>query len=296
VDSEEFEVWLRELEGSRPFGSADRLGTVNLIDEAARRRGANSVELGQVFSLARPLRPDTSRFGAAASVELTTRLSDVPPGNRGETSGTDRFSVECHGLVNTHLDALNHFGVGGNFYGGHPFEDPQVATVSDYAGAGIFTRGVVADIPVARGTTWVADDEPVTGQDIDAALSGTRFEPGDALLLRMGRDAYEAAGNDYTVMTPGAPRPGLGPDGARWLVDHGVAALGWDFLDASDVDVPPFSVHRLIWATGLAVIDNCALGQVARACADAGTRTGALSIAPVATGGTGCVVNPLFVM
>jgi kynurenine formamidase len=112
----------------------------------------------------------------------------------------------------------------------------------------------------------------------------------------MGRDVYEAAGEDYTQMTPDVPRPGVGPDGARWLVEHGVSVLGWDFLDAMQADVPRFSVHRLIWATGLALIDNCSLGQLARTCAQAGRRTGALAVAPLATDGTGCLVNPLFVM
>jgi kynurenine formamidase len=295
VDSDEFELWLRELERSRPFGPADKLGTVNRIDDAARLRAARSVERGHAFSLARPVRADQSRFGAAASVELTTRVSDVP-GDGGETSGTDRFSVECHGLVNTHLDALNHFGVDGQCYGGHTFGDPQLATVSDYGPEGIFTRGLIADIPSVRGTAWAEGTDPVSGQDIDAALSGTAFEPGDALILYMGRDEYEAAGNDYTLVDSDAPRPGLGPDGARWLVDNGVSALAWDFLDAVHVTVPRFSVHRLIWATGLAVIDNCSLGPVARISAETGKRTGAFSVAPIANGGTGCIVNPLFVM
>ena len=50
------------------------------------------------------------------------------------------------------------------------------------------------------GTDWAGGDVPVNGDDLDAAIAvaGVTFEPGDALLLRMGRDAYEAAGNVYS--------------------------------------------------------------------------------------------------
>src|SRR6266446_3145490 len=52
--------------------------------------------------------------------------------------------------------------------------------------------------PRSGETEWADPAKPVSGEDIDSALAvaGVTFEPGDALLLYMGRDKYEAAGHE----------------------------------------------------------------------------------------------------
>lgn len=47
--------WIRALAATRPFGAGDRRGTANLIDTAARARGAACISTGRSVSLARPL-------------------------------------------------------------------------------------------------------------------------------------------------------------------------------------------------------------------------------------------------
>ena len=103
---------------------------------------------------------------------------------------------------------------------------------------------------------------PVSGDDLDAAIAaaGVTFEPGDALLLRMGRDAYEAAGHVYASSVGDPPPPGIGWSGAEWIADHHASIVGWDFLDSSHPSEPPGAVHSLIWAIGLVLIDNCDYG------------------------------------
>jgi hypothetical protein len=46
--------WIRTLAASHPFGVADRRGTANLIDAAARARAAACVRTGNSVSLAHP--------------------------------------------------------------------------------------------------------------------------------------------------------------------------------------------------------------------------------------------------
>jgi hypothetical protein len=55
--------WLLELAARCPFGVADRLGTANYLDRAARQRAVAASESGEVVSLARPpgSRSDGSR-------------------------------------------------------------------------------------------------------------------------------------------------------------------------------------------------------------------------------------------
>ena len=127
--------------------------------------------------------------------------------------GSDHLELDCHGILNTHLDGLSHVGLDGTWYGGWALDDSAGPSIVDLAGAGLVTRAVHVDIPAVRGTEWVGIDEPVCGADIDAALaaSGVTFESGDALLLDMGRDRYEAAGHSWSFER----NPGVGADERR---------------------------------------------------------------------------------
>ena len=283
---DDFDAWVRSLTDEARFGPDDRLGTANHIDAAARRRAAAAVQAGHALSLARPLVDvDSGRDRHAFALEVFVNEGDIG-------FAMDRVELMCHGLVNTHLDALNHISLDGRFYAGRRAGDPELSSMADLAHHGLLTRGVLADIPRSRGQDWVAVDEPVTGDDIERALGGTVFEPGDALLLYMGRDRYEAAGQGA-----GPVRPGVGRSGAEWIVEHDVSLVCWDFLDAGDEREPHLCVHRLICAVGLLLVDNCELSGAAAAAHDAGRMTGALAVAPIAIpGGTGCNVTPILVL
>ena len=293
----EFREWLETLHAQPRFGPGDRAGTANLIDAAARARGVASVTSGEPVSLARTIPPDPAitaggNPGFSMEVELQYLADPV-------AMAVDHVEIHCHGLHSTHVDALNHLGRNGTWYGDFPLDDDAAPSIADLADAGLVTRGVLADIPAVRGTDWVDGEEPVTGDDLDAALAAVdvTFEPGDALLLRMGRDAYEAAGNVYASLIAVPPPPGIGWSGAEWIADHDASIVGWDFLDSSHPSQPPGAVHSLIWAIGLVLIDNCDFGAAGAALAAAGKVTGLLVVAPLRIpGGTGCMVNPLLLL
>jgi kynurenine formamidase len=285
----EYDDWITTVGARRPFGPEDRLGTANHIDGAARRRAAASIRTGECVTLARPLvdsavGADTDRHDYVLDVSVV----EGPVG-----FATEHLELRCHGLVNTHLDALNHISVDGRFYGGHPAGDPALTSVADLAGHGLFTRGVLADIPAARATSWVEADQPVTADDIERSLGDTNFEPGDALLLYMGRDRFEASGHAFTAEL----RPGAGHSAAEWMLDNKVSIVCWDFLDAVHPLEPQLCIHRLICAAGLLLVDNCDLSRAAAALRDLESRCGALAVSPIAVpGGTGCNVTPLLVV
>jgi kynurenine formamidase len=212
--------------------------------------------------------------------------------------GSDHVDVDCHGFVNTHIDALNHMGFEGTWYGGRPIGDdvPEEPSVLDLATGGIFTRALHIDIPALRGDPWVRPGQPVTAEEIDGALAaaGEVFQPGDALLLDMGRDRLEASG--ASLSDPG-PRPGAGWSAAEWIADHDVSVLCWDMLDASGTGEPRGPVHRLTWALGLILVDNCDFSACRPLLARAGRQRAALAIGPLAfAGATGCLVNPLAIV
>ncbi|HKS46988.1 MAG TPA: cyclase family protein [Amycolatopsis sp.] len=294
----EFHRWLSEVtdETRVRFGPADRLGTANYIDTAARLRAAGSIKTGEAVSLARPLVE-----GPGFHVETTFDATG--------TFGLDRIDSTCHGYRKTHMDALNHLASNGDFYGGRSVADAP-PTIVDLAGRCLFTRALFADIPAVRGTAWVSENEPVTGADIDGALSGVDIQPGDALVLYMGRDRWEAEGNTLGH-EPGherghgagvsAMKPGAGRGAARWIVEHQISMVAWDFLDA--VDDPDAgseargSVHRLLPAAGLVLIDNCEMSSAAPLMSRLGRRTAAIAALPLAVpDGTGSIITPWLVL
>jgi kynurenine formamidase len=303
--NESYAAWVDDLASRPRFGAGDRRGTANLIDDAARQRAADAIRTGRCVALARQLRiSDDERPGEGwMTVDVSLRESNPaaagrPPFVGGPVnSAGDVLHVAPHGVRQTHLDGINHVGRRGQWYGGFAVDDPDGPAVVDLVDAKLFTRGVVADIPSARGTDWVDVAAPVTGDDIDAALAsgGVKFEPGDALLLYMGRDRFEAAGNHYQLMGAG-PMPGAGAGVARWIAEHEVSLLCWDFLDAASASEPSMPIHLLIWAIGLLLVDNCNLGPVAAATRESGSIVGGLVVAPPPLPrATGCVVGPLFV-
>jgi kynurenine formamidase len=285
---------IRALAASRRFGERDRLGTAQLIDEAARQRAAATVIDGTVLGLARPLIPHTVSSGRTGM--SMQRFIDV----EGKTlMGRDHVEFDPHGYLSTHLDALNHVGLDGTWYGGWGPEEADEISVSVPARHGLVTRGVVADIAALRGVDWISPDEPVTGDDIDQALgrAGLRIEPGDALLVYMGRDRYEAANGGQPADLKGETVPGIGYKGAEWIADQPVSILAWDFLDAVYPGEPRMAVHWLVWAIGLMLVDNCDYSQAIPVLRQKGRHEGLFVLAPLAIdGATGANVNPLLVV
>ena len=281
----------------QPDHTSRCLGSAAHIDAAARRRGRDAITVGGCVSLAtdlRPaasLRPDEGRPSVVVSSHVL-QLGDV-------AIGSDRAELDAHGVHHTHLDGLTHVGLEGTWHTG---ASSDVAQEDDdslvrWGHHGLSTRGVLFDLTAHHDVPWLDTDHPVGGDDLDACLqsTGTTFESGDAALLYMGRDRFEAAGNTYLGFSAaGDRRAGVGRSGAEWLADHRVGLVCWDFLDALEPGRREMSVHLLVWAIGLVLVDNCDLGVAQRALAGKDAPTGLLSVAPLPLrGATGCLVNPL---
>lgn len=293
-------AWMRELAASRRFGDRDRRGTANLIDDQARQRACTSIRTGEAVSLGRPLTGGDS-FRDDGRPTFSLQRFRAP---RGEyVVGSDHIELDCHGLASTHLDGFNHFGLDGTWYSGWPLEDMDACAVDEFAAKPILTRGVIADIPAARGTDWVEPSAPVGGDDIECALeiADVKFTSGDALLLYMGRDRFESFhGPDMPYVydrTSDDSSPGAGGGAAAWIADHGASVLAWDFADAKHPDESHAPVHGLMWALGLVVVDNCDFSRLIPIVRQSGQAVGAFAVAPLLIlGATGCNVNPLLII
>ncbi|MGE3620230.1 MAG: cyclase family protein [Acidimicrobiia bacterium] len=271
------------------------------------RSGAGTIRSGVVFSLSREI-PTTPSPNNPFPAHHTL----IPLQRQGRTTETvDYISVHPHGLGCTHLDAICHnWGDDGLYNGRDPDvlfgPDAQRWADIDQWRTGFVTRGVVVDVPRARGVPAVEVDAPVTGEELEGVLrdQGVAMAPGDALLVHCGRDAWEEANGPYGApRSSGLPtgaerRPGLHASCIEFIREHDVSLLLWDMLEATPTGygLHNGTVHNILHAFGVGIVDNCTMGEMTSYCAEAGRYECLLVVSPLRLpGASGCPVNPLAV-
>jgi kynurenine formamidase len=221
----------------------------------------------------------------------------------GSGAAVDYYGIWFHGLTSTHIDALCHtWDETGLYNGRDPAEHigPDGSTWGSVANwkDGIITRGVLLDVPRSRGEPYVTMDRPVMGSELAALAdaSGISFEPGDAVVVHSGREAWDA---DTRNPPYGSieERPGLHASCIEFLRDIDCSMIVWDMMDLTPSGFEmPWAVHGIQIAYGVALLDNALIEPVAEVCADLGRHDFMLTVAPLnVAGGTGSPVNPIAV-
>jgi kynurenine formamidase len=299
MDSAAVTALLDDVSNWGRWGEDDRAGTLNLIGAPQRAAALSMATGGQLVSLARPVGPRRASDYGSEFVHFMTSSGLELPAEGAATVG-DWMAMGLHGRVNTHLDAHSHI-----FWNGRTYNDLPAADVSASRGArkgglepwfdGAITRGVLIDIPRARGAA-VAPGEAVTAAELSACLTaqGVRLEPGDALAVRTGYDQAYASG----AATAGAP--GLDISCVRWLRAKDVAVL---LSDATHDVAPPqyesceYPIHTAcIVAMGMWLVDNADLARLSEVCEQRGQYAFCLVLVPTKLKhATGAPVNPIAV-
>ncbi|NEA46703.1 cyclase family protein [Streptomyces sp. SID10815] len=277
------------------WGDDDQLGTLRLIDAAAKERAAAEVRDARHVSLARRVRPVPLTTGLGpvgspavmpAGVLQIVNFNGVKP-----VAMTDTLVVNTHNAALTHLDAVAHMPVDEHVYPGVPVHAAVTPTgvthgSADAFGEGIVTRGVLLDL-VPGGS--LPADMRVADTDLDAALerAGTTLSAGDAVAVRGGWDTNQPLDQ---------PVPGLDLSAVRWLNEHGVSVYLGDIGDARPAQLP-LPLHQVALARlGLPLVDAADLEALAQLCEVSGRWSFMLVLAPPRiTGATGLLVNPIAV-
>ena len=294
----EVDSYLRDRRNWGRWGDKGSAGAMNLITAEKRVSAASLVKTGRTVSLSRPLPVTPTAENPRPAQHYMTRM-DRPPGGG---AAMDFYGVFYHGTATTHIDALCHvWNEDGMWDGRSPdetltFQGANYGTVDEWSD-GILTRGVCLDVPKHRGKPYVTQDEPVHGWELEdiARSEGITLEPGDAVMVHSGREAY--ASDHGGVWGGGASRPGLHASCLPFVRDNDISILGWDMMDAApDGYDLPWSVHGVIFAYGVALLDNSLLQPLAEACAAENRYEFMLTINPLRViGGTGSPVNPIAV-
>jgi kynurenine formamidase len=254
VSKQQYDTWMSELSNWGRWGADDQLGAVNLITPAKRVAAARLVEVGRTVSMARAMTIQRLDDPEAASANRPPVLvGSVRSVFDIDTDGGyfwERYEIEYHGSLVSHLDALCHVAYNGKVYNGLPFEDVAskengctqlgIVNLKD----GLVTRGILVDLP----------GKAVRREDIEAweAEKGITISSGDALFLRTGRDVGQTGGY----------HPSLIP----FFKERDIALLGSDVpQEGGRVEGVTVPIHFFaLVALGVHLFDNLGLEDLAR--------------------------------
>jgi kynurenine formamidase len=289
------------------WGDDDQIGTLNLVDEAARRRAAASVVSGKAFALGLPLSEAEGiqagfikgRVNPTRSmIQINEPLSPDP---EWICSSEDvvTLALQCA----THWDGLAHCSYGGTIYNGYPADSVNEDGASQcgiHLLKTVVSRGVLLDVARARDLSVLDPGHAITPDDLDAAcaLGDLTIQPGDIVLVRTGQMTHLRAPNrDLIAYT--WPSPGLTIETAEWFHQHDVAAVATDTLvfevypcQYDDIYLPVHLLHLV--EMGMTQGQNWVLDDLADDCAEDGQYTFLLDATPLPfTNGLGSVLNPV---
>jgi len=297
VTEEDLDLWMEELSNWGRWGKEDQLGAINLITPAKRRQAAALVKEGVSISLARD--PQTEKAIDNPRPYEHTMMIRTGSGDSG--SAMDSYSVSYHGFAHTHLDSLCHVFYQGKMYNG--FSQQEVTDEGcgrediHNLKEGIFTRGILIDIPRLKGVPYLEPGTPIYAEDLEAweKKTGIQVSSGDVLFVRTGRWARRADLGPWNVSGNSA---GLHPSVAKWLRERDVAMIGGDGvsdLTPSGIEGVAYPLHRLaLVGLGVHMFDNCDLEALSEAAARYDRWEFLLTVAPLPVpGGTGSPVNPI---
>jgi len=295
----EFDRMMQEISNWGRWGTDDQLGTLNLITPAKRRNAASLVKDGVTVSMALDLnkRKDELNTDPFEHQVFTGEFG-------GHVGVTDSYSVNYHGFAHSHMDGLQHITHKGELYNGMSLESirPEGTDqlgIQNVGINGVFTRGVLVDMPRFLGIDFLPAGTAITVEDIEAweKKSGVTISSGDVLLIRTGRWTQVAQEGQWNFLEKAA---GAHASLAPWLKSRDVAVIGCDGITdvmPSGVEGLAIPLHELVIAgLGMLMLDNLDLEAVADAAAARGRSTFLFVGAPLRVpGGTGSPLNPLAV-
>jgi kynurenine formamidase len=276
VTIEQVNQWTSSLSNWGRWGKDDERGSLNLITPKKQLEAARLVKDGTTVSLAHfaDLEKAADNFNFGETKHEMFRN----PATGKISFALDIITFGIHDGTNSHLDALCHYGLRKDgvvmVFNGHPQDLDEKgckADAIDRMGPGIFTRGILVDLPLMKGVPYLEPGTPIYASDLEAweKFAKVKIQPGDALLIRTGRWARRAKLGPWNT---GREAAGLHASAMPWLHQRDIALLGNDCVN----DVQPSGVtgtgeaagrpvHTLAIAVmGVPLVDNAYLEDVAK--------------------------------
>lgn len=269
--------------GTSPWGKHDELGRLNMMTPQRQAQVMSQIDAHRIFDLSVEYFVGMPSWQAAGDPHYQFWMTHTPRGavidnvldmgetvNRHVSYSGSAFSMYTH--TGTHIDTLSHFGLDGEIYNHFSADENLGDKGWNRSGAEtippLIARGVLIDLPKAKGLSMLPDSYRVTEADIKQALvqQHVTLQPGDIVLLRTGRMQNYAQSAKYM-----ANSPGLGIAAATYLAKEAEAmVVGADNLSfeafPSEVEGNYVPVHTyLLTQMGVPIMELVNLEELAEA-------------------------------
>jgi len=245
------------------WGPDDEIGAANYMKPELVVKAAQLVKTGKTYALGIPVSSSTPAYPPRSF-----KVTIVQPGQAGspglgpsKTTYNDDMIDGWVG-VGSQLDGLGHIGVEHVYYNGNKLADFADPTGLKKLGVDkvppIVARGVLLDMAAHFGTDVVKEGTAFNVKEIEevAKKQGVEIRQGDVVIFHTGW--LSLIGKDDKRY--GAAEPGLGVEGAKYLVGKGVVAIG---ADTWGLEVLPFEsknifeVHQILLPmNGIHILEN----------------------------------------
>jgi kynurenine formamidase len=279
------------------WGPNDEIGAANYMTPELIVKAAQLVKTGKTYALGIETNTKTPAFPPRSF-----KITIVQPGQAGipglgpsKTTYNDDIIDGWVG-IGSQIDGLGHIGIEYVYYNGVKHADFADATGLKKYGAEkippIVARGVLLDMAAHFGTDIVKEGTAFNTKEIEAVAKkqGVEIRQGDVVLFHTGWTSLIGK-DDKRYNTC---EPGLGVDGAKYLVGKGVVAVG---ADTWGLEVLPFEsknifeVHQILLPmNGTYILENMNTAALA---ADKGYEFMFVLGVPKITGAVQGIINPV---
>ncbi len=279
------------------WGPSDEIGSANYLKPDLVLKAAQLVKTGKTYALGIETNSKTPAFPPR-----TFKLTILQPGQAGTSGlGPNKTTYNDDIIdgwvgIGSQIDGLGHIGVDHVYYNG--LKAGEFAEASGLKKLGVekipplVARGVLLDMAAHFGTYVVKEGTAFNTKEIEAVArkQGVEIRQGDVVLFHTGW--VSLIGKDDKRYNSG--EPGLGVDGAKYLVSKGVLAVG---ADTWGLEVLPFEsknvfeVHQvLLPMSGTYILENMNTGPLA---ADKAYEFLFVLGVPRITGAVQGIINPI---
>jgi kynurenine formamidase len=252
------------------YGPNDEIGAANLLSPAAVVDAAKLIKTGKTYALG-----GETNSKSPAYPPRTFNVTIVQPGQTGggslgptKTTYNDDIITGWVG-VGSQLDGLGHIGIDNTYYNCNKAADFAAADGLKKLGIEkvppLVARGIVLDMTAVFGQNPVPAGTPFNKKEIDDAMKrqGIEIKKGDIVLFHTGYQSI--ATKDPKAFLAG--EPGLGKEGAEYLVSKEVVAVGADqwALEVIPFEkgVGVFEVHQILLPrNGIYILENMITEQL----------------------------------
>ncbi len=280
------------------YGEGDTLGAINNLSPEGVVEAAKLVKTGKTYSLGVLTGWETPAYPPRQYSITVLQGGDgtgTPVGSN-QATGNDDLVFTWMG-IGSQIDGLGHMGIDHVYYNGLKAEEIVAPTglkeLSVDKLPPIVTRGVLIDMTRYFETDMLTEGTAYNSKEIkeQATAQGIEIRKGDVVLFNTGWMSLEGVDNERLM----SGAPGLGMDGAKYLVEKEVVAIGSDTwgLEVIPHEDPQvvFPVHPFLLAKhGVYILENMDVSELA---ADEGWEFLFVLGQPRFEGSVQAVINPV---